>query len=166
MDEAVHPYPTNDDTLQNNTCHRKKKRINQNQARNQNRFIGETIGEIEKSYHDKKSHKDGFNDSKYFFDNAHNPLNGIDLLKRKDHTDNSVAGCCESNEIGEIDGTIGKLDTRYQVCRDTYLTGNEKCSYDEEELQGYSDESEKKLMSTHKRSIDEIFDFSNLDMVG
>jgi hypothetical protein len=40
-----------------------------------------------------------------------------------------------------------------------------KSSYDDEEFERETDESEKELVTTHAKSIDEIFDFSNLDMV-
>lgn len=164
--KSIHAYGAYDDTLEYYPQHSKDEGIDEDQTRDQDGLIRESIREIEESYHDKESDKDRLDDCKNFFDDAHNPLNGIELLKSEDHTDDGVARCRESNEIGEIDRTIGELDTRYQICCDTYLTGHEKCSYDDEEFERYTDKSEKELMSAHKNSIDEIFDFSNLDMVG
>ncbi len=123
MSKSIHAYPADDDTLEDYPTHGKEEGIDEDQTGDQDRLIRESIGEVEEPYHDKKSDKNGFDNRKYFFDDAHNSLNGIDLLKRKNDTNDSVAGCRESNEIGEVDRTIRKLDTRYQVCRYTYLSG-------------------------------------------
>lgn len=165
MRKTIHPHPTYDDTFENNPCHRKEKRIDENQSRYEDSFIREAIGQVEETNHNKKTHKNRFDNRKYFFDDASESLYGVEFLKSKNNSDDSITHNGKSEEIGENYRTIWELNTRDEVCCNTYLTRNQKRSYDDEKFERETDESEKELVTTHRKSIDEIFDFSNLDMV-
>jgi hypothetical protein len=163
--KTIHPHPTYDDALENNSYHRKQKCVDENETWYKNSLVRKTIGQIEETNHDKETNKDRFDNRKYFFDDAGESLYGIEFLKSKNNADDSITHTGKSEEIGEIYRTIWELNTRDEVCCDTYLTRNQKSSYDDEEFERETDESEKELVTTHAKSIDEIFDFSNLDMV-
>lgn len=77
MSKAIHTNPTNTDSLENDPYKRKKKGINQNQARNQNSLIRESIREIEKAYHDKETHKNRFYNCENLFDDAREFFYGV-----------------------------------------------------------------------------------------
>lgn len=163
--KSIHTNPANDNTLEDNTCHRYEKCIYQDQSRNENSFIGKSVREIEESDHDKKTHKDGFYYHKYFLDDPGDFFDSIELLKRKYHSYDTITYHSKTYEVGEVDSSVWELYAGDQISRDTDLTSYEKCSYDYQELKGDSYQSKKEHMTTHKRKYRKIFDFSNLVMV-
>lgn len=58
MRKSVHSHPAYDDTLENNSCHRKEKCVDEDETRYEDSFIRKAIGQIEEANHDKETHKD------------------------------------------------------------------------------------------------------------
>jgi hypothetical protein len=134
MTKTIHSRPAYDDAFKNDTYHRKEKCVDEDETRYENSFIRETIRQIEKTNHDKKTDKNRFDNRKYFFDDTDESLDGVELLKCKNDSDNSVARRRQSHEIRKVYRTIRKLNTRDKVSRHTDFTRYQKCSYDDEEL--------------------------------
>ncbi len=56
--KSIHSHPTYDDALEDNSCHRKQKRIDEDEAGYQYGLIRESIRQIKEANHDKETHKD------------------------------------------------------------------------------------------------------------
>jgi len=132
--KTIHSRPAYDDAFENDPYHRKEKCVDEDETRYEDSFIRETIRQIEKAYHDKKAHKNRFDNRKYFFDDTYESLDSVEFLKCKNDSDNSVARRRKSHEIRKAYGTIWKLNTRDKVGCHPDFTRYQKCSYDDEEL--------------------------------
>lgn len=102
MSKTVYPNPPYAYSLEDNTSERKQKCIDEDETGDQNRFIRETIREIEYTDHDEKTHKHRFHNRENFFDDAHDSLYSVEFLKSKDGTDDTVAHESYSEQIGKL----------------------------------------------------------------
>lgn len=58
MSESVYPNPANSYSPEYNSYHRKKESVYQDESRNQYGLVGESVCEIDETYHDKETHED------------------------------------------------------------------------------------------------------------
>lgn len=151
MSKSVYTNPADSYSPQNNSHHRKEKSIYQDESGNQNRLIGKSVREVEEAYHDKKTHKDGFDNRKYLLNNSRQFLYRIELLKRKNRPNNCITRSCYPQQIIQFQSSVGEGESRNEVSRHSYFSRNQKRPYHNQEIEGYTDESKEKFVTTHKR---------------
>ena len=115
MIKPINANPTYAYTLKDYSSHRKQKCIDEDETRYQNSVVRETIGEIYNSNHDKKTHKNRFGNGEYLLDDTHDTFYSVEFLKCKYGTNDPIANKGNSDEVRELDCSLGEYDTRDQV---------------------------------------------------